>query len=150
MIHYVEPDREPHDNTDRLALVVIFSFAWSEGGGGSQFDLRPHRKKDFNGEGQGLFLRSLDQRGKDGGFLSLGRSKDYDEMGDWRPGREREGPLSRLTLQLKNTHGRFEHNIGILRCNGGEVIGECNASAAETEVGNGAIPRRRSYGNRGR
>ena len=84
MVHHIEPDWELTTHPNRLARVVFFSLAWYEGIGGSQFDLRPCRKQDFKGERQSLFLRSLDQRGQDGGFFSLGRIKCYDEMRDRR------------------------------------------------------------------
>ena len=142
MVHHIELDWEPHDNPNRLALVEIFPLVWYEGVRGSQFDLRPCRKQYFEGERQRLFLRSLDQRGQDGGFFSLGRIKYYDEMGDRRPGRKGEGPFLSLTLQFEDPHGSFEYNIGLLRRNGGEVVGECNAGAADAEVGNSAIPGR--------
>jgi hypothetical protein len=142
MVHHIKLDWESHDHPNRFALVEIFPLVWYERVRGSQFDLRPCRKQYFKGEGQRLFLCSLDQRGQDGGFFSLGRIKYYDEMGDRRSGREREGPFLRLTLQFEYPHGSFEYNIGILWHNGGEVVGECNAGAADAEVGNSAIPGR--------
>jgi hypothetical protein len=140
MVHHIELDWEPHDHPNRLAQVEPFPLVWYEGVGGSQLDLRPCRKQYFKREGQRLFLRSLDQRGQNGGLFSLGRIKCYDEMGNRRSGREREGPFLRLTLQFEYSHSSFEYNIGILRHDGGEVVGECNAGAADAEVGNSAIP----------
>jgi hypothetical protein len=61
MVHHIEPDWELHNHSNRLARVVLFPLASYEGGGGSQFDLWPCRKQYFKGEGQSLFLRSLDQ-----------------------------------------------------------------------------------------
>jgi hypothetical protein len=51
-----------------LTGVVIPLFDW-QGGTASLFDLRLCREQDFEGEGQSLLLRSLDQRGQHGAFF---------------------------------------------------------------------------------
>ena len=66
-------------------------------------------------------------------------------MTRWETGVPEESEMGRSCaspLQFENPHGGFEYNIGILWRNGGEVVGEGNAGAAEADVGNGAIPRR--------
>jgi hypothetical protein len=71
-------------------------------------------------------------------------------MGDRCSEREPNGSFLCLTVQFEYPHGSFEDDIGVLWCNSGEVAGECDASAAKAEVGNGAFPRRCPDGNRGR
>ena len=76
----IEPDWELQGHAYGLARVVILPLAWCEEVAGSPFILRLCRKQNLKGEGQRLFLCSLDQRGQDGALFSLGRLKHHNQM----------------------------------------------------------------------